>query len=236
MEMQTTAIGGTAWDRVAKRPNEESRSARFSESVWKIDWNAHLPLHLWGDGVSVEPGSIERAIPFVVANYQRVFEEDPATSPFMQEVGGDAKARYFKLMADCFEFQVREATAGFMICTPVDWNTYYIRLTAILPEFRGMKLAQVFLPALFEILKKAGIDRVETETSPSNLAVVNIMNKLQFNVTGTALSDRWGSLVKFTKFLNRQSEEVFLRQFCAGIRYQTRGDGPSGVAKKGEIP
>jgi ribosomal protein S18 acetylase RimI-like enzyme len=223
MVMQSE-IESVPHERFAKeRPGDEIRSVRFSQSVWNIDWAEHFPLRLWGEGVSVEQTTIGRALPFVVANYERVFEEDPATSPFMQEVASPAKARYFEQMADCFEFRVGHATGGFMICTPVDWNTYYIRLTAILPEYRGMKFAQNFLPALFEILKVAGIDRVETDTSPSNLAVINILNKLQFNVTGTTLSERWGSLLKFTKFLNVQSEEVFLRQFCAGIKYQTRG-------------
>jgi hypothetical protein len=41
-------------------------------------------------------------------------------------------------------------------------------------------------------------------------------------VTGTTLSDRWGAQVKFTRFLDEESERIFLGQFCAGVRHQRR--------------
>jgi hypothetical protein len=66
------------------------------------------------------------------------------------------------------------------------------------------------------------VERVDVETSPSNLATMHIMNRFRFNVTGQVLSERWGALVKFSKFLDGDCEKVFLRQYCTGIKYQTR--------------
>src|SRR6185503_19487640 len=105
----------------------------------------------------------------------------------------------------------------------VDWSTYHIRFCAFLPEYQGRQLLQRFFPTFFRILKQAGVERIETETSPSNLAIMHIMNRFHFNVTGTLMSERWGALVRFTKFLDEESERVFLQQFCTGIKYQARG-------------
>jgi len=51
---------------------------------------------------------------------------------------------------------------------------------------------------------------------------VHLLTSLNFNVTGSVLSDRWGAQVRLTRFLDAQSEDVFLRQFCAGVAYQLR--------------
>jgi hypothetical protein len=47
-----------------------------------------------------------------------------------------------------------------------------------------------------------------------------VFNKLEFNVNGIALSERWGTLIHFTKILNSTGEKVFLDQFCVGTRPQ----------------
>jgi hypothetical protein len=52
--------------------------------------------------------------------------------------------------------------------------------------------------------------------------MMHIATRLKFNQTGTLLSERWGAMVHFTKFLSEEKEEVFLRQFCSGVKYQLR--------------
>jgi ribosomal protein S18 acetylase RimI-like enzyme len=201
--------------------------------VWGIDWSAHLPRVLTDDGVRVAYSSYDRALPFLAKNLALIFEEDPASSPFAQKTAGEAKARYYRQMADFFEFDDHGTIAGYLICTPIDWSSYYLRLAAMLPEYQGRKLAQRFFPQLFDILQAAGVERIEAETSPSNMAVMHNMTRMRFNVTGTVLSERWGSLVRLTKFLDGDAEGVFLRQFCAGIQYQTRGNSPARDEKGG---
>ena len=218
----------------SRRSTEIARPVRFSKGIWNIDWDEHLPFALSTDGTTVEYSTFERASSFLAAHLAAIVEEEPSASPFLQRATTEAKTRYLRQNADYFEFKDGDVTAGMMICTPVDWSTYYIRLTAILPEYHGRKLPQRLLPKLFEVLKGAGVERVETETSPSNLAVMHIMNRFRFNVTGTVLSERWGALVRFTKFLDDESEQVFLRQFCTGIRYQARGTDAT-RNEKGEV-
>src|SRR5262249_36586756 len=155
-------------------------------------------------------GSLSSIAAFVAHHAAEIFEEDPSTSRFLPQRMTRAKRRYYELFADIFEFVEGERTAGVLVGTPVDWSTYYVRFVGTLPEVRGRKPFQAFLPRLLRILGAAGGERVEAETSRSNLAFVHIMNKFAFNVTGTAMSERWGALVRFTKFLDPESEEVFL--------------------------
>ena len=92
----------------------------------------------------------------------------------------------------------------------------------MLPEYSGRRTIQDLLPVMFGVLRVAGIERVEADTQPSNLATMHILNRLHFNVSGTSLSDRWGAQVHLTLFLDKECEDVFLGQFCGGVKYQLR--------------
>jgi hypothetical protein len=112
---------------------------------------------------------------------------------------------------------------GLLVCTPLDWSSYYVRSAALLPEYQGRQAIQHFLSGvLFPELAFAGVERVELDTSPSNLAMMHIATRLRFNPTGTLLTERWGALVHFTRYLTADGERVFLDKFCEGPRYQTR--------------
>jgi hypothetical protein len=104
---------------------------------------------------------------------------------------------------------------GLFIGNPVDWSTYYIRSTAFLREYQGRTLYQRFLAQLFALLAEAGVSRVEADTAPSNLQCVAALMRQRFSASGTVLSERWGALSRFTRHLDPDAEETFLRQFCA---------------------
>lgn len=197
----------------------------LSSMLWGIDWSSHLPMHL-EDGVIVRQSSYDESAPFVRQHYARIFKED-GSSPFSTTRIDPAKERYYRLAGDFFTWELEGEAIGLLVGTPVDWSTYYIRSAAILPEHFGKGLIPSFLPRLFEILAAAGLERVEADTSPSNLAVMRILTRMNFNVTGTMLTDRWGAHVHLTRYLNAEREEVFLQQFCSGIRYQ-QGRGHAG--------
>ncbi len=192
----------------------------MSRTLWGIDWGQHLPYE--EGGFRVRPSNYERAKAFVLANYASVFEEEGNASPFATDVS-PAKTRYYEVFGDFFEFHHDREWAGLLVCTPTDWSTYYIRSAALVPKYQGRRIIQHFYAnVLFPTLKGAGVERVEFDTSPSNMAMMHIATRLRFNNTGTILSERWGAMVHFTKYLNTDKEDVFLRQFCAGVKYQLR--------------
>jgi ribosomal protein S18 acetylase RimI-like enzyme len=221
--MESTALEGSVVVSEETRRTLSRAGSRFSQFVWELDWSEILPQVLTDDGIAVEYSTVERAFSFIGKNFAIMFEENSEHSPFLPQKVSEPRIRYYEQVADIFEFKQKDKSVGFLICTPGDWSTYYIRFVAILPEYRGRGLFQRFLPHLFEILRGVGMERVEAETSPANLAFVHLMTKFAFNVTGTTLTERWGALVRFTKFLDARSEEVFLHQYCTGIKYQLRG-------------
>lgn len=192
----------------------------LSESLWNLRWEDHLPSQVTRE-VSVRASSFEASLPFVAAHYADIFEDDPA-SPFSSGKLDDAKARYYRTAGDFFEFVHDGRTVALLIGTPVDWSTYYIRSAASLREYQGKKLIQRFFPEMFALLAAAGVERVEADTSPSNMATMHLLTRMRFNVTGTVLSERWGALVHFTRYLDEPAERTFLGQFCAGVKYQSR--------------
>jgi RimJ/RimL family protein N-acetyltransferase len=197
----------------------------MSQKLWGIHWAQHLPFE--NAGFLVRLSDYTRAQAFIAANYATVFEEEANASPFATDISA-AKSRYYQLFGDFFEFFYGEELAGLLVCTPTDWSTYYIRSAALIPKYQGRRIVQQFYAeALFPVLKAAGVERVEFDTSPANLAMMHIAARLRFNNTGTILSERWGAMVHFTKFLSQHKEDVFLEQFCAGVKYQLRQRGQS---------
>lgn len=194
--------------------------ARMSRRLWGIDWQGQLPFESGGFGVHLS--DFTRARHFVLANYSAVFEEEGTPSPFATDLS-EAKSRYYELFGDFFEFFHGDELAGLLVCTPTDWSSYYIRSAALIPKYQGRRIIQNFYTSvLFPTLQSCGVERVEFDTSPSNLAMMHIATRLRFNNTGTILSERWGAMIHFTKFLSVEKEDVFLRQFCAGVKYQAR--------------
>jgi hypothetical protein len=200
--------------------SERVQRRSLSELFWGLDWTRHFPAELAG-GVTVHASGYDAARPFISEHYRTIFHED-ANGAFSTARLNASKANYYRMAGDFFEIKEEKRTIGLVVGTPVDWSTYYIRSAAVLPEFQCRQLAPHVLSVMFVHLAAAGVDRVEADTSPSNLRVVQILTNLRFNVTGTVLSDRWGAQVRFTRFLDAQSEEVFLRQFCMGVVYQLR--------------
>jgi RimJ/RimL family protein N-acetyltransferase len=194
---------------------------RASEEFWGVDWETALPRLLTSDGIELRCSDIERALPFIGNHYATIFEEQPGASRFLAEPFDGAKLRYYR-RADVFEVADGNETVGLVIGEPSDWSSYYLRTMGLLPEYHGRQLASSILTYMFDVLGRVGVRRFELDTSPSNMATIQVLTRLRFNITGQFTSERWGALLRFTKFLDDRAEEVFLDSFCTGIRYQRR--------------
>lgn len=117
---------------------------------------------------------------------------------------------------DVFLYGAPEGVVGVIMGHPTDWSTYYIRSAAFLPAYRNRHFGTSFLDIVYEPLRQVGCERVEVETSPANMPMVRIMSGQGFFVTSTVSSERWGYLLRFTKFLTPEAEIAFRRQYCVG--------------------
>jgi hypothetical protein len=192
-----------------------------SKTLWGIDWASALPRRLTDDDVDLVASRIDAVLPFIAAHYAEIFEQDMERAGFFGEPFDGAKMRYMQ-SADVLEVRQAGQTIGLLIGAPSDWSTYYLRSVAFLRAYQGRQLHARILPWMFGELARAGVRRVEAETSPSNLATVQLLTRMRFNVTGNVLTERWGALLRFTRYLDESAEDVFLDKFCTGIRYQRR--------------
>jgi GNAT superfamily N-acetyltransferase len=222
----STVIPAAARGNAGQAPAKGLR--RLSEVLWNLDWSRLLPLDV-GDGVVVTASSLEQALPFIQAHYAEIFEESPDDHRFWREPMSQARVRYYQQVGDFFEFKRAGQTIGLMIGTTTDWSTYYIRSAAVLGAYQGLHVIQRLVRVLCGWLREAGVSRVEIDTAPSNLAIIQILTRLRFNLSGTVLTERWGVNARFTKFLDDAAEDIFLRQYCSGVQYQLRERGESVV-------
>lgn len=183
-----------------------------------IEWERFLPLMM--GNVQLQASSYKQVLPYFQLNLERVFQQ-PSGS-FLNEESPVAKQKYYSHLGDFFELVEKNSgkTVGVFAGNVTDWSTYYIRHCSVLPEFQGNGFYQQFLLFLSQVLKLHQMNRVEIDVSPSNFAHIHILNKFQFNITGLQMSERWGTIVRFTKFLNLQHEHFFLSRFCHGVKPQ----------------
>jgi hypothetical protein len=206
------------------RTEEPSRSPTLSEKLWKIDWSKYLPVKLGDSGITLDQGSYEVNSRFAAEHLPEIYETDRFSSAFRAGETNDAKPIYYRELVDFLSF-IEESSGrliGIATGLPSDWSTYYIRHCALIPEMQGKHVGHHYIAVLIAALTDAKVSRLECDVSPANLLNINMLNKHRFNVTGVTLSERWGSLLRLTRFLDRECETVFLDQFCWGVRHQLK--------------
>jgi len=184
----------------------------LSTRLWGIEWHELLPLTVSDDGVQVRLGDADDALRFAQQHFGSVFGTG---SRFFSEQPTEARRNYLEQVCDVFVFEHCGTDIGLFVGNPIDWSAYYIRNTAFVREYQGRAIYRKFLELLFDVLARAGVARVEAETAPSNLQCQTALVRQRFVASGTVLSDRWGALMKFTKYLDPQAQTVFADQFCA---------------------
>lgn len=192
----------------------------LSEHLWGLDWRRHFPKAVGKTGVTARVSSYAEASAFAQANFELIYNDAIADSRFLWLEFCPAKAKYYELAGDFFAFEHEGRIVGIYAGTPFDWSTYYLRSVGLLPSYQGQRLFSDMTAHLVDCLAQYPVDRIEAHVSPANLPNVRSLTKLNFNVTGTMLSERWGSLVQLTRHLSRKHERAFLDQFCQGLHPQ----------------
>lgn len=193
-----------ATERLAGAP-ERASVVRASERLWNLRW----PTRQFGT-TSISPGTFSDAAPFITEHYSRIFPSEPGR--WLEEKMTSAKRRFLE-ESDVLLFRDQGRIVGICICNPTDWSTYYIRIIAILPEYRRHRIADELGPLFEETLRGVGVERIEAETAPTNVIMNRIFLSQGWMVTATVNSERWGVLLRYTKFLTPESERTFRRQF-----------------------
>ena len=195
----------------AQAPQRTVEFAPLSLKLWELDWRCLGPWTF--EEVTVEVGTFEDALPFIADNYARIFGTDDGQARFLVEPMTPAKRRFGAEM-DVFLFRVESRVIGVVMGHASDWSTYYLRTAAYLPEYRSRHLVQGFFDAMCEPLRNAGVVRVESDVTPTNVPMMRAHLGQGFIVSSTTTSERWGLVARMTKFLQDDAEAIFVRQFC----------------------
>lgn len=196
----------------AATPLDETPRESLSFKLFGIDWAAHLPFELSED-VRLEWATVAQTAAFAGAHYAAIFGARAADQRFLLEDSTPAKARFLRI-SDRFVFRDGVRTVGLLVGQPLDWSTYYWRTVAFLPEFQGRGLLAAALRRTDDVMRAAGIARVDGEAAPNNHRQMRLLLRLGYCVTGTINSERWGTVLRFTKYLRPEAEERFMTQFC----------------------
>jgi Acetyltransferase (GNAT) family len=116
---------------------------------------------------------------------------------------------------DFFMIRIDGQDAGVVMGHPTDWTSYYVRSAAVLPAFRDRRVLTQFGERLFDPLRAAGVERIEAETSPANVPMGRLLTGQGYMVTGSVTSERWGVVLRYTKFLAPEAQAAFMRQYTA---------------------
>jgi len=195
------------------------QSEWLSTKIWGIKWQEYFPAQ-YDNGITVSPTDFRAVASFMAMNMEAIYRENSDLSPFLKMSKSDFKRRFYEEAADFFMLSTEGREIGILTANPSDWGTYYLRNVSILTEYQNRGVFQPFFVQLLQILSKHGVERAEAEVSPSNLGQVHLLNKLGFNVTGFSVSERFGTLTKFTKYFSHYHEENFIEQFCFGVKPQ----------------
>jgi ribosomal protein S18 acetylase RimI-like enzyme len=190
----------------------------LTPKLWGIDWERHFPLALYSTGVTVEVSNAKEIFKFASENSSLIYGSPIKEIPFLIQSSGPARERYYEEAGDFFAFKKSGKTVGICVGNAHDWATYYIRNIAILPEFQGMALYQSLLKHLLKCLTDFKVARVDIDVAPTNFSHLHILNKFQFQISSLQCSERWGVLVRLTKFLDPKNKTVFEQQFCCGAK------------------
>ena len=208
----------------------EGESFRLSQQMWALDWSRHFPVCLPTSKLSVEEVNYQQAQDFMrksasqVIGQQGQWFQSSAESP-------ELKRKYFEIACDAFGFWRNREMVGLFIGNPTDWSSYYMRWLCLRPDFRKRRASTEFLEVVFDALREAGVARVECETAPSNVSGTAGLTSLRFRVAGVFLSERWGALTRFNKFLDPEAEKMFARAFCCGADVHLAAEAGADASK-----
>lgn len=190
----------------------DRRRATASGRLWGLDWTREVDWDL--DGITVRIGTFDDAFGFMEEHYAAIFRGGGADARFLAEPMTESKRRFCEDM-DVFVMRDGGRMVGLLTGHPSDWSTYYWRTVALVPGARDRHVLTRVAERVGAPLAAVGVARMETETAPTNFPMLRMLMGLGWVVTSTVNSERWGSVLRFTKFLDAEVQGTFARQFCA---------------------
>ncbi len=174
-----------------------------------------FPFEIPSLGVVMDHGDYSTTVRFIEKNHDRIFDS-AQSDHFFQEPMTEKKETFLRDKTDHFLFQKDGNVIGVVMGNPIDWCSYYIRYCAFEEKFQKLGIVQHSFPVLIQSISSMGFQQIEIDVSPSNHPQIQVMNRTGFIISGQMNSEKWGSLIRFTKYIDTQRQKTFLSIFTQG--------------------
>lgn len=188
----------------------------LSQRLWGVDWG--LPS-CKGD-TRIELSCFDEIAPFLAREAEEMFGVNEARH-WLHEPMSPAKLLFLR-ESDVFAFRSGDELVGYALGQPSDWSTYYIRSMGVLRSNQGRGLVAAVERVLAAALAPAGVHRIEADTAADNTAMAFAFMRCGWVATGFTNSDRWGAMVRYTRYLSEEATAAFRNQFCLDVRPRRR--------------
>lgn len=193
-------------------------NSKLSELIWGVNWKNYLPCSLGSSDYKLVFTDSKEFFKLKKSELSFLITSEETTDQFLKEINKVEKNNYLENVSDFFIIKKNQVIVGLVICELMDWSTYYLRYIFLDPNHRGQELTKSFVIFIEKILSNFNVDKLVCEISPINSAQIIRMSELGFICTGNTLSERFGTLIKFTKFLKPDPLKVFGQQFTQSYR------------------
>jgi L-amino acid N-acyltransferase YncA len=126
---------------------------------------------------------------------------------------GPCRAEYAKIHSEYFLFYHKKKVIGWFMGEMEDFETFYMRNTGVIPKHQSKGIYSAFLDQFIKYATELGYQRISSQHAPHNTKIYNLKMSKGFIIVGNENHERWGSLIKLVKFLNKEREKFFIKKF-----------------------
>ena len=169
----------------------------------------------WNDGLEVRELTAEESDLLIKPHHSRIFNNgQPRIMPhaFYSDAEQiklkdlDQRLTGYSLRLGAF---VNGEFAGWHFGLQTGPDTYFMRNSAVLSEFRRRRIYERLLQATLEVVTKFGFQKITSDHHPSNTAVLIAKLKAGFWISGVHVDDRFGTLVDLVWYPHQVRRESF---------------------------
>jgi len=209
--------------------NTSTKKFSLTQNLWNLDWKNYLPFQV-GE-YSFNLSSYEEFCELRSKEGSFLITSENVRTNLLEETSLYSKEKFLENHCDIFSMKKGEEVVGICICNVLDWSSYYVRYLFVAEEHRFHNLNNHFSEFLERTCSKHGVDKLVCEVSPANTKQVSRLSRIGWTPTGSSLSERFGSHILMTKFLNKNAQRVFNENFT--LTFTREGMTPSHKLTKG---
>lgn len=112
-----------------------------------------------------------------------------------------------------FTEKISRKPIGWIMSEQHDYETFYLRNSGFVPEFRRKGIYSNAHAAISEYLKKRGFERIVSDHLPNNKPMLILKINDGYIINNMTLDDRFGPMVRLVKFLYKDRQKFFEERF-----------------------